>query len=62
MPKCSLLLCLCRCGSVLPKSIEPIRCQLRVANRVLDVSVPQVMLDGPGVVAVIGQLEAAAVA
>ena len=32
-----------------PEVLEPIRCQLGVANRVLDVLVPKVHLKGAGV-------------
>ena len=44
--------------SVLPKSIEPIRRQFRIADGMLNIPVSHVMLDGPSVVSVIGQLEA----
>ncbi len=42
---------------VVPESVEPIRRQLGVPNRVLDVFVSQVVLDGSGIVAIIGELE-----
>jgi len=45
-------------ASVLPKPLEPVGRQLRVAHGVLDVLVPQVVLEGPGVVAVVGELVA----
>lgn len=43
--------------AILPKIPEPIRRQLGVPHRVLDVLVPQVVLDRPGVVPVVRQLE-----
>src|SRR5262249_50326888 len=46
----------------LPEVLEPIWCQLRVAHGVLDVLVPEVMLQRPRVVAVIGKFEPAGVA
>jgi hypothetical protein len=48
--------------SVLPEPLEPIRRQLRVPHRMLDVPVPEVVLDRPRVVAVVGELGAAGVA
>src|SRR5262249_2357268 len=45
-----------------PEIPEPIGRQLGIADRVLDVLVPEVVLQGSSVVAVIGQLEAAGVA
>ena len=47
---------------VLPESVEPVWCKLGVPDRVLDVLVSQVMLDRPGVVAVVGELETTGVA
>jgi hypothetical protein len=46
-----------RAGSFLPKPLEPIGRQLGVEHRVLDIAVPEVMLDGTGIVAVVGELE-----
>ncbi len=40
--------------SVLPEVIEAIGCELSVDGGVLDVPVPEVMLDGAGVLAVVG--------
>ncbi len=51
-----------RSGLVFPKPVEPIRCQLGVPDRVLDVFVSQVVLDRSSVVAVIRQLEPAGMA
>ena len=48
-----------RCDSVFPKALEPIRRQLGVADSVLDVPVPEVVLKRPRVVPVIGELEPA---
>jgi len=42
-----------------PEVLEPIRRKLGVANRVLDVLVSQVSLQGSGIVALVGQREAA---
>ncbi len=47
---------------VLPESVEPVRRKLGVPHRMLNVFVSQVMLDRPGVVAVIGELEPARMA
>src|SRR5262249_50284951 len=44
--------------SVPPKLVEPLRCQLGVPDRVLDILVAEVMLDGPCILAVIDKLEA----
>ena len=46
-------------GIVLPDSLEPVRCQLRVPHSVLDVPVPHVVLDGPRVLARTADLGAA---
>src|ERR1019366_5568745 len=48
------------CGgfSVLPESAEAIRSKLGVEHSVLDVFVPQVVLDGTSILAVVGELEA----
>ena len=43
-------------SSVLPESVEPGTGQLRVSDRVLNVFVAKVELDGPGVLALVGQL------
>jgi hypothetical protein len=51
-----------RFSLVLPKSLEPIRRQRGVAHRRGDRAVPQIMLDRSGVLTVVGQLVAAAVA
>src|SRR5262249_45310718 len=48
--------------SVLPKVFEPVGRHFGVSDRVLDVLVAQVMLQGPRVVAVVGQLEATGMA
>jgi hypothetical protein len=48
--------------SVPPKVLEPVGSHFGVSDRVLDVLVPEVVLQGARVVAIIGQLEAAGVA
>ena len=40
-----------------PKVLEPVGCHFGVSDRVLDVLVPEVVLQGPGVVAIVGELE-----
>src|SRR5262249_34891116 len=45
-----------------PKVLEPVRRHVGVPDRVLDVLVPEVVLQGPRVVAIIGQLEPTGVA
>src|SRR6516165_38117 len=45
-----------------PKVPEPVGRHFGVSDRVLDVLVPEVVLQGPGVMAIIGQLEATGVA
>jgi hypothetical protein len=45
-----------------PKVPEPIRCELRVTDRALDVAAPQIVLQGACVMAVIGEFEPADVA
>src|SRR5215207_8708947 len=45
--------------SVLPEGFEAIGCELGVAHRVLDVLVPEIMLQSPRVLAVVDQLVAA---
>jgi hypothetical protein len=49
-------------SSVPPKVLEPIGRQFGVPDGVLDVLVPKVVLQGPRVVAIVGQLEPAGVA
>ena len=44
-------------ASVVPEPVEPVRRELGVPDRVLDVFVSQVMLDRSSVVAIIGELE-----
>lgn len=46
---------------IIPEAIEAIRRQLRVLGSMLDILVPQVMLDSAGVLAVVRQLEAGGV-
>lgn len=46
-------------NSVLPKSLESIRREVRVAHGVSDVLVPEIVLQGSGVVTLIGELKAA---
>ena len=48
--------------SVPPKVFEAVRRHVGVPDRVLDVLVPKVVLQGPRVVAIIGQLEPAGMA
>ena len=43
---------------ILPKPLEPLRTQFRIAHRVRNVSVPEVVLNGPRVLAVIGEFVA----
>ena len=43
--------------SVPPKVLEPVGRHFGVSDRVLDVLVPEVVLQGPGVVAIVGELE-----
>src|SRR5690349_13430296 len=45
------------CFSAVPEAVEAIGRQVGVDDGVLDVPVAQVVLDGPGVLAVVGQLE-----
>ena len=49
-------------SSVPPKIFEPVGRHFGVPDRVLNVLVPEVMLQGPRVVAVVGQLEPTGVA
>ena len=48
-----------RARSALPEIVEPGRRQLGVPHRVLDRPVPKPILNSAGVVAVVGELEAA---
>jgi hypothetical protein len=48
--------------SVSKQALEPSRCQLGVAHRMLDRLVAEIGLDRSGIDAVVGQLEAAGVA
>ena len=48
--------------SVPPKLLEPIRCQRGVCHGVLDIFVPEVVLDCPRVAAIVGELVAAGMA
>ena len=45
-----------------PKVLEPVGRQFGVSDRVLDVLVPEVVLQGPGVMAIICELEPAGMA
>src|SRR6516162_8055173 len=49
-------------SSVPPKILEPVGRHVGVPDRVLDVLVPEVVLQGPRVVAIIGQFEATGMA
>src|SRR5262249_16009786 len=49
-------------GSILPEPIEAVGAKLGISHRVHDVAVPQVVLQRAGVDAVVGELEAAAMA
>ena len=49
-------------SSVPPKVLEPVGRHFGVPDRVLDVLMPEVVLQGPRVVAIIGQLEPAGMA
>src|SRR5215831_13767561 len=44
-------------SSIPPKVLEPIGCHVGVPDRVLNVLVPEIVLQGPRVVAVIRELE-----
>ena len=48
--------------SVPPKVLEPVGRHFGVPDRVLNVLVPEVVLQGPGVMAIIGQFEPAGMA
>jgi hypothetical protein len=50
------------CKLLLPKPLEPIGRQVGVEHRVLDVAVPQIMLDGAGILTVVGELKPAGMA
>lgn len=47
--------------SVLPEILEPIRRHLGVSNRVHDIFMPQVVLEGPSIMPIVGQLVASGV-
>ena len=47
--------------SVLPEILEPIRCHFSISHRVHDISVAHVVLEGPGVMPIVGELKARAV-
>lgn len=47
--------------SILPEVLEPLWAQFSVSNRVLDVLVPEVQLNRPGIVASVGEIEAGGV-
>src|ERR1700704_6590391 len=47
--------------SVPPEVFEPVRRKLAISNRVLDVLMPEIMLQAAGIDALVGQLVAAAV-
>src|SRR3954465_15584556 len=44
---------------IFPEGFEAVGCELGVAHRVLDVLVPEIMLQSPRVLAIVGQLVAA---
>ena len=48
--------------SIFPEPVKPARCQLRVPDSVLNISVSQIMLDRPSILTIIRQFEAAAMA
>src|SRR5271169_4231194 len=48
-------------ASVSPEILEPIRRQLRVPDRMLDIAMAQVGLQGAGIMALVGQRETAGV-
>jgi hypothetical protein len=47
---------------ILPKRLEPICCQLRVTHRMPDVPMAQIVLEGAGVMALVGKLVSVGVA
>ena len=49
-------------NSVFPEILEAGNRELRVADSVLDVLVPEILLDGPGVVTIVSELISAGVA
>src|SRR5262249_27302858 len=49
-------------SSVPPKVLEPVGCHVGVPDRVLNVVVAEVVLQGPRVVAIVGQLKPAGMA
>ena len=51
-----------RVRSVAPESLEPIGCQRRIPDRVLNVAMPHVRLQCAGIDAILGQLIAAGMA
>jgi hypothetical protein len=53
---------LTRTASVPPEISKPVGCHLGVPDRVLDVLVPEVVLQGPRIVTIVGELEAAGMA
>jgi hypothetical protein len=48
--------------TLIPEVLEPIGCHVGVPNGVLDVLVPEVVLQGARVVAIVGKLEPAGMA
>jgi len=48
--------------SILPKTIKPIRRQFSVPHRMLNIPMPHLVLNRPGIVAVVGQLITAGMA
>ena len=49
-------------GLVPPEGLKPVGCELRIPHRVLNVSMAEVVLNRPGVVSLVGELEATGVA
>jgi len=49
----------CKTNSLSPEVFEPVRAQLGVSHRVLDILVAEIMLQRAGIVAVIGKFIAA---
>jgi hypothetical protein len=45
-----------RQGSVLPKILETIRCHFSISNRVHDIFMPHVVLEGSCVMPIVGEL------
>src|ERR1700730_12829937 len=50
-----------RPASVLPKAIEPLGVHLRIARRVRDLAMPEICGGGPGIDALVDELEAGGV-